>query len=344
MIQIIHEHKVIPKLKIKVNDKEVDFQNNYQSIDIDIDEEFGFSYLTVQLLNDAEFKIKDIRVANQSVRQTLFMSYVDEGSNRYQPATELYKSGQVWTMPFIYPISTWISVIDQKFPPNTLGTDIFSNYKIFFPKRVELDEKFIPVVRDFFKYDFDFVAIKKSELSQFNDPFELFDVNINSTELYNEIYENLDLLRVVKGQTIYNMIDDLNFNKKDHWFTTNTHRHGNLVMDQNLLPKTFEFLNNFEHKIDSATISVTPPGGYAVTHIDKKSSDSDVRFLGCKQLYIPLNYPSGSMAKLHGVGLVPCQPVIFNPQYYSHSVVNNSKEYRIVLSIIFDYQCTDWKT
>lgn len=343
MIQIIHNQKTVPLIRIEFNGEPATFTSSAQTINVNVNEEYGFNHLKVYLLEDAKFNIKDVRVADQTVRQTLYMSYIVDNGNMYQPATEMQKAGQIWIMPFIYPISTWISVIDEKFPPNILGTDIINKYKIYFPERIKLNKKFIPVVRDFFEYDFDFVAIEKTEITQFNDPFELYNINIDSESLYKEIYENLDALRVVAGQTLYNMIDDPNFNKADHWFTLNTHRHGKPVIDPTLLPKTFDFLNKFEYEINSATISVTPPGGYAVTHIDKRSPDADIRFRGCKQLYMPLNYPAGAIAKLHRVGVVPLQPVVFNPQYYSHGIVNDSDEHRIVLSIIFNYKHEDWK-
>lgn len=342
MIQIFHTNDVVPHLKIELNGKTIEYTDSLNCLEINVPQEFGFNHLKIHLLDDNKFKITDVRVAGQSVRQTLYLSYIIDGSNIEQPATELWKKNQIWIMPFIYPISTWISVVDEKFPANILGKNIFDDYKIYFPERITVSEKYIPVVRDFFKYDFDFVAIKKTDLNQFNAPFEKYSIDIDAKTLYNEIYNKLDLLRVTKGQTLYNMAEDPTFNLNDHWFTMNIYRHGQPVVDQALLPKTFEFLKNTGIEIDAATISVTPPGGYAVTHIDKRDETSDPRFRGCKQLYMPLNYPNGAMAKLHRVGMVPLEPVVFNPQYYSHAVINDSDEHRIVLSIIFDYQHNDW--
>jgi hypothetical protein len=344
MIEIFYDSIHVPDLLIELNNQPVNYSIcSSSSVTIDQLQDFGFNHLKIRLLNDqTRFKITDVRVAGQSVRQTLNLSYVTHDESIQQPATEIWEKSQVWTLPFIYPISTWISVVDEKFPANSLGKNLFDEYMLYFPERILVDKKHIPVVRDFFEYDFDFVAIKKTQLTQYNCPFEKCHVDIDSEVLYHEIYNKLDFLRISGGQTLYNMAEDPNFDPTDHWFTMNTHRRGQLLIDPDLLPKTIEFLNNFEHTIDSATISVTPPGGYAVTHIDKRDESLDSRFRGCKQLYIPLNYPAGAVAKLHRVGAVPLEPVVFNPQYYSHAVVNDSDQHRIVLSIVFDYCSPAW--
>jgi len=310
-----------------------------QKIILNDNMDLGCHILRLESNTPERIEIKNISVNGSSLRQTLYFGYMLQEGKKIQPATVFYDRNIVIEIPFMNPVSTWISVLNQKMFPGELGANLHEKYSIYFPERAEVNS--IPIVRDFFRYDFDFTMLPKHGVTAENAPYELYDID-TPVELYQEIYDTLDLLKCSNAQTQYNRVDDKEFNTDMHWFTMNLVRKGQTVFDMSKLPKTNEFLNSLPMYKDAVAISVTPPGGYSAPHIDRRPADAPKEFVGCKQLYLPLNYPDGALVKMQGVGILPNAPVVFNPQSYTHSVVNSSAHYRIVLSIIFDYRSNSW--
>lgn len=301
--------------------------------------DLGCHILRLQSNTTERIEITNISINGSSLRQTLYFGYMLREGKKTQPATVFYDKDCVIEIPFINPVSTWISVLNRKLFPGELGTNLQEKYNIYFPERTEVNS--IPIVCDFFRYDFDFTMIPKHGITSENAPYELYDID-TPVELYQEIYDALDLLKCDTAQKQYNQLDDEAFNTDMHWFTMNLVRKGQAVFDMSKIPKTNDFLNRLPMHKDAVTISVTPPGGYSAPHIDRRPADAPKEFIGCKQLYLPLNYPKGALVKMQNIGILPNAPVVFNPQSYTHSVVNPSAHYRIVLSIIFDYRSNSW--
>jgi len=310
--------------------------------------DLGMHILRLQLLdNNSKVDIADVIINGSSLRQTLFFGFVEEDSTRTQPATCVWKTTQEWVLPFMNPVSHWIGLLGEKLRKDALGTDLSRDYRIYIPESCSLDDKFPPAITDFFKFNFDCVILHKDEVSVQNLPYELCTEEINIDGVYDEIYRNIDLIRsklpIGTGQNFYNQKDDKNFDYGGCWFTVticrirdeNKNYH---IADPDMLPLTYALVDSLNLDYDAITVSVSPPGTYAYTHIDKRAVGSDEKFIGCKQLYIPLNYPEGAAIKFKNVGVLPQVPTIMNPQYYSHAVVNDSNETRIVLSIIYNYK------
>ena len=321
---------------------------NENKIVIDQSIDLGIHILRLQLLDDhSKIDIADVTVNGSSLRQTLFFSFIEQGSDRLQPATCVWDSSQIWVLPFMNPVSQWIGLLGEKLRKDALGSDLNLDYKIYIPESVQLPDNFPSAVVDFFKFNFDCTILHKDNITAMNLPYEKYTEKLDTQGVYDEIYKNLDLIRATvpyrHGQTIYNERDDKNYDFNTGWFATtiygfspsNKHCH---IADSTMLPLTYALVNSLDLDPHSIAVSVSPPGTYAYTHIDKRKFNPEDKFNGCKQLYIPLNYPAGAMVKFRNVGILPKIPMINNPQYYSHAVVNNSNETRIVLSVTYDYR------
>ena len=51
---------------------------------------------------------------------------VDNAGKIFQPATQLWQAGQIWILPFGFPVSAWLELTEQKIPANLFGQDILS--------------------------------------------------------------------------------------------------------------------------------------------------------------------------------------------------------------------------
>ena len=89
-----------------------------------------------------------------------------------------------------------------------------------------------------------------------------------------------------------------------------------------------------------AFIGVLPPGGFIYPHRDfdtaKQNNDSYQEYKGCTQLYIPVYWPKDNYIKFADAGILNFesgQSVVINSDYYSHCLVNNSDQNRIVIGV-----------
>lgn len=336
-------------LLISLDRKFIDYSIVENKIVMSAPIELGMHVLRLQLVNiDSKLDIADVLIDGSSLRQTLFFSFVEEDSTRTQPATCVWKTTQEWVLPFMNPVSHWIGLLGEKLRKDALGTDLSQDYRIYIPESYILNDKFPPALADFFKFNFDCVILHKDEVSLQNLPYELYTKEINIDGIYDEIYRNIDLIRsklsISTGtQHFYNQRDDKNFDYGGCWFATTICkiREGEknyLTATPEMLPRTYALFDSLNLDYDVLTIAVSPPGTYAYTHIDRLPVGHNEKFIGCKKLYIPLNYPAGSAIKVRNVGILPQVPTIINAQYYSHAVVNDSDETRIVLSATYNYK------
>ena len=314
---------------------------NENKIVIDQSIELGLHILRLQLSdNNSRIDIKDVTINGASLRQTLFFSFIEQGQDRRQPATCIWDISQVWVLPFLNPVSHWIGLLGEKLRKDALGTDLSLDYKIYIPESNQVADKYPPGIIDFFKINFGCTIIHKDDVNNKNLPYEKYTGELNTSGVYDEIYRNLNLVRAVvpKTQGSYNPRDDKDFDPNNGWFTATACRVINGIKEYNvdptILPLTYAFVQSLNIEYDTIIISVSPPRTYAYTHIDKRADTADEKFDGCTKLYIPLNHPKGSMVKFRNVGLLPNSPSIMNSHYYSHAVINDSDETRIVLAVI----------
>ena len=350
MIEIVFNpsNSEFSNLLISLDKKSLDYSIVENKIVLADPIDLGMHILRLQLLdNNSKVDIVEVKINGASLRQTLFFSFVQQGSTRMQPATCIWEPSQIWVLPFMNPVAHWIGLLGEKLRRDVLGSDLNLDYKIYIPESIQLPDTFPPAVVDFFKFNFDCTILHKDDITAMNLPYEKYTEKLDTQGVYDEIYKNLDLIRSTVpyrlGQTRYNERDDKNYDFNKGWFATTIHgfspsnKHCHIA-DSTMLPLTYALVNSLNLDPHSIAVSVSPPGTYAYTHIDKRKFNSEDKFNGCKQLYIPLNYPAGAMVKFRNVGILPEIPMINNPQYYSHAVVNNSNETRIVLSVTYDHR------
>lgn len=350
MIEIIFDpsNSEFSNLSVSLDQKYLDYSIVENKIILADPIDLGMHILRLQLLeNNSKVDIIEVKINGASLRQTLFFSFVQQGANRMQPATCVWETSQIWVLPFMNPVSYWIGVLGEKLRKDALGTDLGADYEIFIPEPVAVNNNLLSNLVEFFKFDFDCVILHKDDITTKNLPYRKYPVELNIDGIYDEIYKNIDLLRASipndKGQLRYNQKEEKNFDMKNSWFALTTCKMQDgekiyRVAGPETLPLTYAFVESLNLDYEAVVISVSPPRSYCYVHTDRKAENSPEKFTGCKQLYIPLNYPIGSLIKAKSVGILPEIPIIFNPHYYAHAVVNDSDEARITLSVVYDHK------
>jgi len=335
-------------LQITINDEEIDFiiTNNTITADVDF---FGLSVLKIKLLNSSKIQFENVFIDGVGLRQFLFLSWAEEEGQKIQPCTELWKENLTWHIPISNPLSLLINIANEKFATNDLGSNLFEKYDIFYPESIEIDGNYSKLIKDFFKYNFDFYARKKVEKNNlYGDskiPYFFFDYDYDKESLLNELKENHDYLianEFLKPlQHGYNQTDSgSKFDPSLNWKTVYTYmpRTNNsledFTLDKNKLPNLYNFYKNLPlDNIFVSFIGILPPGGYIAPHVDHRPG---ILPQGCTQLYFALNPSDDHYFKINGVGLLPllenCVSVI-NNQNYTHTVVNRSNEMRYALGM-----------
>ena len=93
-------------------------------------------------------------------------------------------------------------------------------------------------------------------------------------------------------------------------------------------------------------MGILAPGKFIPPHADnfyfsKKTgmllaAEQTARYMGCSQVYIPINFKVGNFFKMTNVGLLPLDqgPLVVNNHNYSHALINDSNEYRFAIAIV----------
>lgn len=85
------------------------------------------------------------------------------------------------------------------------------------------------------------------------------------------------------------------------------------------------------------TVQKMKPGAYLVPHMDSPAVPH--------KMYIPLNWPEGCYFKYHKQGFIPfgdLEPRIVNVGEHMHSVINDSDQDRIIISVYVDWDTGQW--
>jgi hypothetical protein len=87
-------------------------------------------------------------------------------------------------------------------------------------------------------------------------------------------------------------------------------------------------------------IGLLPPGGFIYPHRDydtfKQTAEEYFPYQGCTQLYIPIDWPHNNWIKFAGAGVLAPdsgQAVVINNDAYTHCLVNDSDQPRLVVGI-----------
>lgn len=342
----------IPHLEIWLNDQKVNFTIQNKKIVADV-HFIGLAMLKIQSQNDSKIQFENVFVDDVSIRQFLFLSWVEKDHQKIQPCTELWEQNLTWYIPVSNPLSLLISVASEKFKKGDLGANLFEKYDIRYPESINVDSRYPKLVQDFYKYNFDFYVHKKIDKDTLyannNVPYYVLNFKFDAQALYQELSSNHEYLvneEFIKPfQLGYNQ-DDLgtNFDSKLNWRTVypyipkkdQTNSLDDFALDKNKLPLLFDLYQQLPtDTIYHSFVSIMPPHSFIAPHIDARKESLPQ---GCAQLYFALNPSPDHFFKINSVGLVPLidQVVVVNNQHFTHAVVNQSSEPRYVIGCFAD--------
>jgi hypothetical protein len=355
-IYINSEESIFDDLNISVDKIPVTWTYTDNIIHIDLPIKDGFHALRIQIIGESSrLSIKDVAINNDSIRHTLYLSYVvDNVGNKHQPATCLWEQNQTWVMPFAVPLSLWLSKTGEKIPLGVYGNDLYKDYAIFYPEAANIDKRHAQMVRDYFAQDFDFCIFKKSELTLTNIPFQFADIGIQE-ELYHEaqqeIFDNMDLMFSEYDLTGWrDAIDSdgkvIGTNAEithscgmgetgkydlDAWLRYPMIEDGKYTSLASRLPKTCKFLESLNiNNIWILGLAFTKPYSTISPHIDIRINDRHLPE-DYVQIQFGMTENPGAVIKLSGIGLLPLErgAFLFNNDKIFHSVVNDDPGIRI---------------
>lgn len=349
------------ELKIQLNSEIVEYTVNKHSIEIDLDLELGFYMLSIQLAKgepDTNITITQATLDGISFRQTLYTMFgTNDAGEKYQ-STLLNFDTKTLHLPFINPVASWIALTANKITSRLYTQKLYEELEVYFPESVILSDQYPKLIRDYFKYNLDFYVHPKKDLA---NPYcsttvpwsKVEGITYDEVGLFDEIIENLEYLQSIARIPPQGDLNKIEFNSKTVWSvveailpTENYSLETAFLLDHERMPKVYSLFKSLNiEEILHGFIGVLPPGDFIVPHIDHYWGNESVveKYPGCSQIYIPINFKPGNYFKLTNIGLVPLDqgPVMVNNHNFSHSVVNDSNEYRFAIAIIgskFDAQ------
>jgi hypothetical protein len=338
-IHLFFKESEFTTLNVCINNKGVEYTVQNNTIVIETDIEFGVHQLSVAIIQGHRLDITDVHIDGASLRISIYLSYIDQGQQRMQPATVIWETDQIWRLPFGNPVSFWMELVYKKLNNGEFGKNLFDKYYIYYPDSIELDNTFPSVVRSFFKHNFDFVCLEKTTpMSQL--PYHPVNLVVNNEKkqlAISEINCQKDWIQEQAhfiAQTQYNRTDP-NHDPSKEWIRIYL-INGKTLVDPKKFPAVYDLVDSMGlTDIKIMYIGILPPGGYISPHKDRVSSNPYENDLYCN-LYIPLSWEQGNYFKFSGTSIIhDSQPLIVNILDYVHSVVNtsNNEQNRIILGI-----------
>jgi hypothetical protein len=332
------------ELVVKLNNKEVQFVSSDKNIVVDTLENFGLHQLNIISKTNKRFAINYVEIDGCNLRKLIYLAWSDtKQKKKLQPCNELWETDQIWTLPFGYPVSNWINLVERKFPAGSFGKNLYENYWIWYPQSIILEQKFPAVVRDFFKYNFDFTVVEKEKYDISQLPYFYPNKIIEKKLIVEALSEALKEIKLIKNYSKFP--DQTKENKKEfgleeniEWKLMQLVKENGPDMHRDLFPALWKLIDSlFLKNIFYASVGILPPGGIIYPHIDNRWNRNETYsiFKGCLQLYIPLEWPEGNYIKLANAGIpnVESNFVVINNDSFVHSLVNTSHKERIVLVI-----------
>lgn len=325
------ENSKFDTISIAIDSKHCDYTIEDNKIVIDTLVDPGVHMLDLQMLgNSQRITIKDVKVLGSSLREFIYLSYIQMPSGeRLQPQTALWDTTQVWKLPFANPMSFWLTLVNSKLKAGDLGTDLYKKYYIEYPDSIMLPDDYPQLIKDFYRYNFDFVCVEKSNL--FLRPY--IEHQGIAKDFVHEILEYIEQNKKFLidnstggGQAYYNNIE---FGKSE-WQTVRVFYNSTEKIKLPWIDRLKKELGITA--IRSMTIGFLPPGGFLAPHID--SVDKTKEYLGCCVFYLPLTWPKGSTFKFNGAPTVfENASMVINNAQYVHALTNSGDQERIVITV-----------
>lgn len=326
-------------IALAIDSKNYDYTIKDNKIIIDAPIDPGVHMLDLQMLNNSQrITITDVKVFGSSLREFIYLSYIQLPSGeRLQPHTTLWDTAQVWKLPFANPMSFWLTLVNSKLQAGDLGTNLYEKYYIEYPDSIILSDDYPQLIKDFYRYNFDFVCVEKSNI--FLRPY--VPHKGLTKEFIGEILEYIEQNKKFLldnsnrgGQEYYNNIE---FGKSE-WQTLRVFNNSTELIK---LPWIDQLKTELGiNAIRSMTIGFLPPGGFLAPHID--SFNKTKEYLGCCVFYLPLTWPKGATFKFSGAPVVfENASMIINNAQYVHALTNSGDHERIVITVTPEITATN---
>jgi hypothetical protein len=313
----------------------------------------GLHYFKVTSLTDQAFCVKQVLVDSCDIRKYIYLSWlVDCQGHRHQPATAVWERRQSWILPIGCPLSYWIATTNKKIKNKLYGQDLSEHYHLYYPDSQIITHPNIPkIIKDFYQYNFDFVAVPRQGLDLTQIPFMHYKKQIPSQlmqAVVNEVHDHIDDVHTtpyVASSVAQNQEEFKNISQDRSWQVLWLLRHQakdmsitTSIMQQ--FPAIQQLIDFLGLKVFHVFIANLPPGQFIYPHVDDESvlETNYLDYRGCTQLYIPIDWPKGASIKFAGAGTVDLAhgPVVINPDHFTHAAVNVSQQQRLVLAIRTD--------
>ncbi len=339
-IEIFYKESIFDELLIHVNYSIAEYTVFPDRVVVECKLDFGIHQLTVQLAQGQRLNISDVRVNGASLRMMIYLSYIETSvGNKLQPATTLWENDQIWKLPFGNPVSFWQCLVYNKLSPGDFGTDLQERYHIYYPDSVDVDDKFPLIIQTFFKHNFDFACVKRNTpISQL--PYYPIEIEMNH-RLLNDAIAEIQLKHnwIVQNkhfvaQTVYNSAE-FNQSPELDWIRLDLVLREKLVFARAEFPRLHDLIDSLGiNDIKNIFMGILPAGGCIAPHKDRTEKvpmyDNDKHF----HVYVPLLWSPGNLFKINGATILSDgKPYIINHMDYIHSLVNDSKQDRIILAI-----------
>lgn len=324
-------------LDICVDKKSVSYQLQDNSLLIDSAHGYGIHCLSIALTsNNDRLTITGVNIDQSAMLDMIYASYLkNQQGHIQQPATVLYDKSYVWNLPYGYPLSLWHTKLHQQGVSKVLGQNLFELFHVFEPEKLELDLHYPTQVRNFFNTDFDAVYASR-ETPLWKLPYAPTNFCID-TQLKNqaiqEIYKNQQWIIDNRKDSYYYKYNNTDFATADSsWSHIWLMYHGKTHHNLERFPCLFELIESFNiNDLQAVMIGIMPPQCSLMPHFDQNTHDPE-----CYYIYIPLEWPRGNYFKIEGAGIItdthPCNINVFD---YNHSAVNDSDQYRYIISLRF---------
>lgn len=327
---------------VEVNNKAVEFTLSDTEISIYTDCTFGLHKLKLTNVNPIRLEILQVAVNGCSLRKMLYLSWIENSaSEKFQPGTEMWETGQSWHLPFGYPVSYWLELVETKFPNGVLGKNLYEQYWIYYPDSITVNsDQFPNVITDFFLYNFNFTVIPKETATAEQIPYMWYKKVIPETLLELARHEVLENINNSTTESYTQLVENQKeFGNKftSKWNVTWLYKHGKKSSLAADYPHIQSIIDLLELDCWSVFIGKLSPGDFIYPHVDdmNKSNPEYSKYQGCTQLYIPLIWPEGNFIKLAGVGTLPTNsgPMVINNDTFTHGGVNTSNQPRYALGL-----------
>ena len=160
----ISTDSIIDDINITIDHAPINWRKENNIIFVDVDLKDGIHKLRITDKNDNnnfKLSIESIFLNGDNLRHLLYLSYViDRSGKRHQPATTLWESGLVWTLPFGKPLSWWVDECNRQIDANEFGTDLYKDSFIYYPEPINIRSSHSRIIQDHFLQDFRFTRLR----------------------------------------------------------------------------------------------------------------------------------------------------------------------------------------